>query len=209
MAGNVEMDGRMNAVGSEQRSGKEREGRRKSEGPDDSGPVQTNPDMSHGEEDTKTVARKECAVPAEVDVFLKENKRERVYLSEPEISSLETKLREGRETVDKSSKIYNAFRKSFPTSELCRKYETIRNLLEKQSEYFSHGTYFLKTRSVDNFIDQIKSLTVDMSYDLKSSAMEGEDINHGEYLRNAVKVFIEKKKKSDGIFLNTADVNEA
>lgn len=141
-------------------------------------------------------------IPAEVEVFLRENRKEKVYLNDSETLNLDRKLREGIEIINKSLKIYNIFKETFPASELTRRYDTIRNLIEKQNEYFKYGAYFLKACSVDNFVDQVKSLTVDMSYELRLNATSNGDVNHGECLRSAVRAFVEKKKKCSNFCLN-------
>lgn len=148
--------------------------------------------------------RATVAVPAEVETFLRENKTEKMHLSDIEMMSLEAKLREGMSVIEKSSEIYESFRGVFPNSQLSNKYETIKTLLVKQNEYLKYRAFFLKMRSVDNFIDQLKSLTVDMSYDLKSNTAAGE-VNHGECLRNAVKAFSEKKRKKETFCLDISN----
>ncbi|ADM11929.1 uncharacterized protein Eint_071700 [Encephalitozoon intestinalis ATCC 50506] len=144
--------------------------------------------------------------PSEVNSFFKENEMEKISLDYQELLDLKSRLKEGAGVLEKSQKIYNAFKESFPNSELLQKYEVIKNLFEKQEEYLKYGAYFLKARSADNFIDQIKSLTVDMSHDLKSITMKTGDINYGECLMNAVKAFSERKKKEEAFGLNV--VNE-
>ncbi|KMV65895.1 hypothetical protein M970_071710 [Encephalitozoon cuniculi EcunIII-L] len=145
--------------------------------------------------------------PSEVNAFLKDHEMEKIYLCNQELLDLKTRLKEGISVINKSLRIYNAFKDAFPSSELLQKYETIKNLLEKQEEYIKYGAYFLKARSIDSFIDQIKSLTVDMSYDLKLNTMDASDINYGECLMNAVKAFAERKKKEDTFSLNVIGKN--
>ncbi|AFM98693.1 hypothetical protein EHEL_071710 [Encephalitozoon hellem ATCC 50504] len=143
--------------------------------------------------------------PGEVCSFFREHEMERIYLDYQELSNLKSRLSEAINVIAKSQKIHNAFKEAFPGSELLQKYEAIKNLLEKQEEYLKYDAYFLKPRSVDGFIDQIKSLTVDMSHDLKLNTTDTGDVNYGECLMNAVKAFSERKKKEEAFGLNVVD----
>lgn len=147
-------------------------------------------------------------LPSEVDAFFRENEMEKVYLSGKELLELRSRLKEGLDVLRRSLKIYGAFREVFPKSELLEKYDIIKGLLGRQEEYLKYGAYFLKARSVDGFIDQIKSLVVDMSYELKSATVDSDDVNYGECLMDAVKAFTERKKKSGAFGLNVINKDE-
>lgn len=144
--------------------------------------------------------------PSKINNFFQEHEMKRIYLDYQGLTDLRSRLNEAINVITKSQKIYNAFKETFPGSELLQEYEVIKNLLEKQEEYLKYDAYFLKPRSIDGFIDQIKSLTVDMSHDLKLNTTDTGDINYGECLMNAVKAFSERKKKEEGFGLNV--VNE-
>ncbi|AFN83416.1 hypothetical protein EROM_071650 [Encephalitozoon romaleae SJ-2008] len=149
---------------------------------------------------------KPFAFPSKINNFFQEHEMERIYLDYKGLTDLKSRLNEAISVIAKSQKIYNAFKEAFPGSELLQKYDVIKNLLEKQEEYLNHDAYFLKPRSIDGFIDQIKSLTIDMSHDLKLNTTDAGDVNYGECLMNAVKAFSERKKKEEGFGLNV--VNE-
>jgi hypothetical protein len=144
-------------------------------------------------------------LPPQVELFLKENKKERIFLSNAEKRSLEEKVSEGLDAIQQSSKICDSYLKIHPASAMLARYNAIKNLIQKQAEYLKYKAYFMKAMSVDSFIDQLKSLVVDMSHELKENETNCDDINYGECFRSVVKAFTDKKQKSKDFCLDIAN----
>ncbi|TBU14945.1 hypothetical protein CWI41_081700 [Ordospora colligata] len=145
---------------------------------------------------------------ADIDEFIISNGLNKVLLNSLEILNMKSKLEEGVNAISKSLKVYNSFDDAFPKSKLKVKYKHARMFIEKQIECMKHNIYFLKVRNVGGLIDQINSLIVDMSHELKSANESNTIINYGDCLRDALKAYSEKKKRLSIFGLNLIGKNK-
>ncbi|KAH9411075.1 hypothetical protein HK407_08g13490 [Ordospora pajunii] len=145
---------------------------------------------------------------ADIDEFMNSNGLKKVPLNSLEILNMELKLEKGVNAISRSLKIYSSFEDAFPKSKLKAKYKHAKTLIEKQIECMKYNIYFLKIRNVDGLIDQINSLIVDMSHELRSTNDNTTIINYGDCLRDALKAYSEKKKRLNAFGLNLIEKNK-